>query len=429
MLQRALGEEVFHLFQEEYGTGEGYALTAVQADAILRMTLGQLVNLEQEKLGGEHRQLLEEITEYQRILADEKNMLEIIKDDLAEIKRKHANARRTEVSGEEIGSIDMEDLITEETMVVSISHRGYIKRTPTSVYRAQRRGGKGLKGAKTEDEDPIEHLFVASTHAYLLFFSTRGRVYRLKAHEVPMTSRTARGTSVVNLLPLQPDERIQAVIDTRDYETHRFLFFATRSGRVKKTRFTAYDSSLRAGLIAIRLNDGDEVVEVVPTNGDDQLLLTSRSGQTLRFSEKVVRSMGRNVAGVIGMRFRDGDELASCAVVRPGCTVLHLSSEGFGKRTLLDEFPIRGRAGLGVRGIRTTDDRGSVAGAVVVSEEDQVFIVSTGGVIIRVPVAEISIQGRTATGVRVMSPDEGQHVAALSRAPAESTVEESGADD
>ena len=244
-----------------------------------------------------------------------------------------------------------------------------------------------------------------------------------------MASRTARGTAVVNLLPLQPDERIQAVIDTRDYETHRFLFFATRSGRVKKTRFTAYDSSLRAGLIAIRLNDGDEVVEVVPTNGDDQLLLTSRSGQTLRFSEKVVRSMGRNVAGVIGMRFRDGDELVSCAVVRPGCTVLHLSSEGFGKRTLRDEFPTRGRAGLGVRGIRTTDDRGSVAGAVVVSDEDQVFIVSTGGVIIRVPVAEISIQRRTATGVRVMSPDEGQHVAALSRAPAESTVEESGADD
>ncbi len=244
-----------------------------------------------------------------------------------------------------------------------------------------------------------------------------------------MASRTARGTAVVNLLPLQPNERIQAVIDTRDYETHRFLFFATRSGRVKKTRFTAYDSSLRAGLIAIRLNDGDEVVEVVPTNGDDQLLLISRSGQTLRFSERDVRPMGRDAAGVIGMRFRDGDELASCAVARPGCTVLHLSSEGFGKRTLLDEFPTRGRAGLGVRGIRTTDDRGSVAGAVVVSDEDQVFIVSTGGVIIRVPVAEISIQGRTATGVRVMSPDEGQQVAAVTRAPAESAVEEADSGD
>jgi DNA gyrase subunit A len=239
-----------------------------------------------------------------------------------------------------------------------------------------------------------------------------------------MASRTARGIAAVNLLPLKPDERIQAVIDTRDYETNRFLFFATRNGRVKKTKFTAYDSSLRTGLIAIRLKAGDEVVEVVPTNGDDDLLLVSRTGQTLRIAEGAVRAMGRDAAGVKGMRFRDDDELVSCAVARPECTILHVSAEGFGKRTALDEFATKGRNGLGVRGIRTTDDRGSVAGAVVVSEDDHVFIVSTGGVIIRMPVTEISVQGRDATGVRVMTPDAGHQVAAISRVPVDADADD-----
>ena len=407
---------------------EPHGFSEVQATHNLDMQLVRLTRLGRSNLEERLAQLVAAITELEAILADEERILGVLKDELSELRDRFATPRRSEFVYDP-GDLDIEDLIDDEELVFTMSTAGYVKTTAVSEFRIQGRGGRGVAGTRLRDEDAVAHLIHTSAHSYLLLFSNRGRVYRLKAHQVPMASRTARGTAVVNLLPLQPDERIQAVIDTRDYETHRFLFFATRSGRVKKTRFTAYDSSLRAGLIAIKMNDGDEVVEVVPTNGDDQLLLTSRSGQTLRFSEKVVRSMGRNVAGVIGMRFRDGDELASCAVVRPGCTVLHLSSEGFGKRTLLDEFPIRGRAGLGVRGIRTTDDRGSVAGAVVVSEEDQVFIVSTGGVIIRVPVAEISIQGRTATGVRVMSPDEGQHVAALSRAPAESTVEESGADD
>ena len=219
-----------------------------------------------------------------------------------------------------------------------MSAAGYVKTTASSEFRIQSRGGRGVAGARLKDEDAIAHLIHTTAHSYLLLFSNRGRVYRLKAHEIPMASRTARGTAVVNLLPLQPDERIQAVIDTRDYETHRFLFFATRTGRVKKTRFTAYDSSLRAGLIAIRLNSGDEVVEVVPTNGDDDLLLISRTGQTLRFSEKDVRPMGRSAAGVIGMKFRGEDELVSCAVVQPECMVLHVSAEGFGKRTEVTEF-------------------------------------------------------------------------------------------
>ncbi|MDP6214942.1 MAG: DNA gyrase C-terminal beta-propeller domain-containing protein, partial [Acidimicrobiales bacterium] len=241
----------------------------------------------------------------------------------------------------------------------------------------------------------------------------------LKAHEVPMAGRTARGTSIVNLLPLQPDERVQAVIDTRDYETHRYLFFATRSGRVKKTLFTAYDSSLKAGLIAVKLNDGDELVAVVPTSGDDDLLLVSRSGQTLRIGEGDVRAMGRSAAGVRGMGFRGDDELVSCAVVRPGASVFHLTTEGYGKRTDIGEFTRKGRGGLGVRGIRTTDDRGRVAGALVVDEADDVFAITTGGMIIRMPVADISIQGRDATGVAVMSPGEGNEVAAVSPVPSQ----------
>jgi DNA gyrase subunit A len=249
-------------------------------------------------------------------------------------------------------------------------------------------------------------------------------VYRLKAHEIPMAGRTARGTPVVNLLPLQPDERIQAIIDTRDYESNRFLFFATRSGRVKKTRFTAYDSSLKAGLIAVRLNYGDELVAVVPTSGEDDIFLVSRSGQTLRISESDVRAMGRDAAGVRGMKFRGSDELVSCCVGRPDTTIMHLTTEGYGKRTQLDEFTRKGRAGMGVRGIRTTTERGSVAGALIVGETDELFAVTTAGMIIRMPASDISVQGRDATGVRVMSPGAGQQVAAVSPAPAENLDDE-----
>jgi DNA gyrase subunit A len=262
-------------------------------------------------------------------------------------------------------------------------------------------------------------LIHTTAHAYLLFFSNRGRVYRLKAHEVPSASRTARGTSIVNLLPLQTDERIQAVIDTRDYETQRFLFFATRQGRVKKTLFTAYDSSLKAGLIAVRLNDGDELVSVVPTNGSDELFLVSGRGQTLRINEDGIRAMGRSAAGVLGMRFRDGDFLVSCVVARPDAMILHLTTEGFGKRTDPEEFSPKGRGGLGVRGIRVTDNRGGVAGALVVGDSDDILAVTSSGKIIRLPVAEISVQGRDATGVRVMSPEDGERITAVAPAPAD----------
>ncbi|MCS5676327.1 MAG: DNA gyrase subunit A, partial [Acidimicrobiales bacterium] len=398
-----------------------FKFTEIQANHILDMQLVRLTRLGRTNLEERMAELREIITELEAILADESRLLSVIKDELVAIRANHATPRRSEIIHDP-GELDIEDLIDDEELVFAMSAAGYVKTMSTSAFRTQGRGGKGVTGAKLKDEDAVSHLIHTTAHAYLLFFSTRGRVYRLKAHEVPTASRTARGTSIMNLLPLQPDERIQAVIDTRDYESNRFLFFATRSGRVKKTRFTAYDSSLKAGLIAVRLNDGDELVAVVPTSGSDDLFLVSRTGQTLRIDENDVRAMGRDAAGVAGMKFRGDDDLVSCCVARKDATILHLTTEGYGKRTALDEFGTKGRAGLGVRGIRITDDRGSVAGALIVGEGDDLFAVTTAGMIIRMPAAEISVQGRDATGVRVVSPGDGQEVTAVSPAPPEDLV-------
>ncbi|MDG1465416.1 MAG: DNA gyrase subunit A, partial [Acidimicrobiales bacterium] len=403
--------------------GDDFEFSEVQANHILDMQLARLTRLGRTNLEERMVELQATIAELEAILGDEERLRSVIKDELGEVRARHATPRRSEMIHDP-GELDIEDLIDDEELVFAMSTSGYVKTMSIGEFRTQGRGGKGVTGAKLKDEDAVAHLIHTTAHAYLLFFSTRGRVYRLKAHEIPSAGRTARGTSIVNLLPLQPDERIQAVIDTRDYESNRFLFFAMRSGRVKKTLFTAYDSSLKAGLIAVRLNDGDELVAVVPTNGDDDLFLVSSSGQTLRISEDDVRPMGRSAAGVRGMKFRGEDVLVSCCVARADATILHLTTEGYGKRTELDEFTVKGRAGLGVRGIRTTDDRGRVAGALVLSEDEDLFAITTAGMIIRMPATDISVQGRDATGVRVMSPGDGQEVAAVSPVPAGEPDEE-----
>ena len=393
-----------------------YSFSEIQANHILDMQLVRLTRLGRTTLENRLDELKKIIQELEEILGNDQRLREVIKEELKTIQKDHGTERKSEMIHDP-GELDVEDLIDDEDQIFTMSDGGYVKLMSADEFRTQGRGGRGVEGARLKDEDVVTHLLHTSAHAYLLFFSTKGKVYRLKAHQVPTASRTARGTAIVNLLPLQPDESIQAVIDTRDYETQRYLFFATRSGRVKKTQFTAYDSSLKAGLIAIKLNDDDELVDVMATNGEDDLLLVARSGQTLRISEKDVRPMGRSAAGVKGMRFRENDELLSCAVVKPEANVLHLTTEGFGKRTPLSEFSTKGRGGLGVRGIQTTDDRGEVAGATVVNEGDHIFAITSGGVIIRMNVNDISIQGRSATGVRVMTPDEDQHVVALSRVP------------
>ncbi|HEX7095219.1 MAG TPA: DNA gyrase subunit A [Acidimicrobiales bacterium] len=388
-----------------------FGFTDEQATYILDMPLRRLTRLARIELEQELGELRATIDELEGILADRTRLFGVIKSELIEVRDAYADDRRTRIELDS-GDFDIEDLIEDEDLVFTMSQSGYVKTMAADEFRTQGRGGRGVSGANLKDEDYIVHLIHTSAHAYLLFFSNRGRVYRLKAHEIPLAGRTARGTAIVNLLPLQQGERIQAVIDTRDYETNRYLFFATRRGRVKKTRFNEYDSSLKAGLIAIKLNDDDELVSVIPTNGNDDVLLVSRSGQTLRFNENDVRPMGRAAAGVTGMRFRGDDELVSCDVAKPDGTLFIVTSAGFGKRTPVDRYPTKGRGGLGVIGIRITETRGTVAAAFMVHERDEVFLVASGGVIIRIPVASVSVQGRDATGVRVMNLSEGQYVAA-----------------
>ncbi|HUF32328.1 MAG TPA: DNA gyrase C-terminal beta-propeller domain-containing protein, partial [Acidimicrobiales bacterium] len=337
---------------------------------------------------------------------------QVIKDELSEVKAEFATPRRAEVTYDP-GEIGIEDLIDDEDLVVTLSAKGYVKTVAFDAFRTQARGGRGVAGSKLRDDDYMTHIVTTTAHAYLLFFSNRGRVYRLKAHEIPMKERTARGTAIVNLLPLAPDEKIQAIIDTRDYETNRFLFFATRKGQVKKTKFTEYDSSLRAGLIAINLRDDDELVRVIPTNGGDDIFMVSLRGQTIRFNEDEARPMGRSAGGVRGMRLKADDEVVSCDVARDEADLLLVTDTGYGKRTKVERFSAQTRGGQGVKGIKLTARRGSVVAAFMVGLDDEIFVVSSGGVAIRMHVREISSQGRDATGVRVMALDDGQAVAAV----------------
>jgi len=441
MMARALGAEGFQQFQEERGVADVYTLTAIQADAILRMTLGQLVNLEQERLSGEHKKLLDEITEYLVILSDEQNILNIIKDDLREIRKKHGDERRTEISGEEIGNIDLEDLITEETMVVSISHRGYIKRTSASVYRAQRRGGKGIRGAQTEEEDPIEHLFVASTHAYLLFFTNKGKVYWQKVYDLPQMSRERKGRAIVNLLNLSEGEKVTDCRAVRDFNLPgHFLMMSTRKGLVKKTALEAYSRPKRGGIIAIKLREDDELVDVVVTKPGDEVVLSTAKGMAIRFSEADARSMGRNTSGVKGINLQRGDELVGMVVAAPDATLLTACEKGYGKRTnfgpntvaadddteddqVEDEtassarYRRQRRGGKGVRDIKTTARNGKVIGIVRIDSDDELLLMTSRGKIQRIVAGEISVVGRNTMGVRIMGLDQGDTLAAVKRVP------------
>ncbi len=313
------------------------------------------------------------------------------------MREKYATDRLSEITYDP-GDLDIEDLIDDEDLVVTLSSKGYIKAMPSDTFRSQGRGGRGVAGTKLRDEDYVIHILTTTAHAYLLFFSNLGRVYRLKAHEIPKKERTARGTAIVNLLPLQPGESIRSIIDTRDYETNQYLFFATKKGQVKKTKFTEYDSSLRAGIIAVSLRDGDELVKVMPANDGDDIFMVSRTGMTVRFDGGEVRPMGRSAAGVRGMKLKEGDEVVSCDVARDDATILIVTDAGYGKRTKLEHFARKGRGIQGVRGIRLTARRGHVVAAFMVSLDDEIFVIASGGTVIRMPVREISSQGRDATG-------------------------------
>ena len=390
-----------------------FEFSEIQANHILEMQLVRLTRLGRETLEGEAADKRAVIAELESILGDDQKLRGVIADEISAISEKFSEPRHSSLEIDP-GEFDIEDLIDDDDLVFTMSASGYVKTVPAEEFRTQGRGGRGVAGARLKDEDTVTHLIQTTAHSYLLFFSSRGRVYRLKAHEIPVTSRTARGMAIVNLLPLQDGETIRAIIDTRDYETNRYLFFATALGRVKKTRFNAYDSSLKAGLIAVKLNDDDELVEVVPTNGIHDILLSSRLGQTIRFSESEVREMGRNAAGVKGIRFKtDGDCVVGCDIARDDTTLLHITEAGYGKRTAVDEYPRKRRGGMGVRGIKVMEGRGEVIGTLIVEDDDEILAVTRAGVLIRTRADDISVQGRSASGVKVISPDADDVVASI----------------
>ncbi len=389
-----------------------FEFSTEQAEHILDMQLSRLTRLGRSQLEEEMAKLRETIADLEAILGDEGKKRSVIAEEMGKVRETYGQPRRSQITFD-IGDLDIEDLIDDEDLVVTMSAKGYIKTVSSDAFKVQGRGGRGVAGTKLKDEDYVQHIIHTTAHSYLLFFSTRGRVYRLKAHEIPMKERTARGTAVVNLLPLQPDEKIQAIIDTRDYESNKFLFFCTKNGQVKKTKFTEYDSSLRAGIIAINLKDGDELVRVIPTNGGDDILVVTKAGRAIRFAEDEVRAMGRAAAGVRGMKMRVGDEVVSCDVTRDDAAILLVTDGGYGKRTQLDKFNRQGRGGQGVRGIKINEKKGSVVAAFMVGIDDEIFVINSVGTVIRMEVREISSQGRDATGVKVMNVADGETVASV----------------
>ena len=389
-----------------------FSFSEDQANHILDMTLGRLTRLGRAELDGEMAELVATIGELEAILGDEAKLRRVIADELADVKARFAEERRTRIVHDP-GDLSEEDLIHDDEIVVTLTRAGYVKAVAADAFRTQSRGGRGVQGTRLKEEDLIREVVYATALSHLLLFSNRGKVYRLRAHEIPLKERTARGTPVVNLISLEPGERIQAIVPAKEFDPDHFLLFATRSGQVKKTPFSEYDKSRREGFIAITLHEKDELVRVLPTGGEDDVFMVTSKGMAIRFHESDVRPMGRGAAGVRGMKLRPGDEVVACDVSRPGVDLLIVTDGGFGKRTKLEHFSAQGRGGQGVRGIRITERRGSVVAALMAALDDELLIVSSAGIVIRTSVREIAAQGRDATGVRVMNLEEGQSVAAV----------------
>lgn len=506
LIARALGEGGYQSFQDERGVAENYSLSPTQAEAIVAMQLGSLAGLEREKLGEEFRKLLEDITEFLRLLSSPDNLLALVRGEMEELRAKYGDKRRTTITDEEPGMVHREDLIPEETMVVTLSHRGYIKRMGLDTYKAQNRGGRGITGAKTDDEDPIEQLFVASTHDYLLFFTDRGKVFWQKIYDIPLQSRTSKGRALVNLLSLQEGEKVFNCLAVRDFDEVRQLVMATRQGTIKKTALSAYSRPQKGGIIAIKLDEGDELIDVVIVSPGDDLLIATARGMSIRFSQEDARSMGRNTRGVRGISLTKGDHVVGMVMADPAMDLLTVCENGFGKRTpfgspenvpgiVEGELPpddgeadgaagsapapvarvtpapvepesdssdgadaddaavgdddeataddatgddaagdegdsedaVRSgmqyrrqrRGGKGLRNIRTSDRNGLVVDIIAVSEDDEVLMVTAGGLIQRVRAREISRVGRNTQGVRVIRLDEGDKLVSLARVPSE----------
>ncbi len=392
-----------------------FDLSEVQAQAILDLRLARLTGLARKEIESEFKDLQERIAELRAILGDPARIDGVIKEELLELKQIYTRGdeRRTEIVAAE-EELELEDMIAEEDMVIAITRSNYIKRLPVTAYREQRRGGIGVMGMELKDDDYIEHLFVASTHDYILFFTNVGKVYRLKVHELPLGSRQSKGRAIQNLLPFRQDEQVRAVIQTRDFSEAEYLVFATKNGIVKKTKLEAYNTPLKAdGIIAIKMRDGDELVGVRHSSGTDDVLMVSRKGQAIRFHETDVRPMGRGASGVQGMRLRSGDEVIAVNIAQDDADVLVVTKNGYGKRTRVSEYPVKGRGGLGVKTVQLTEAKGQLAGARVVRDGYQVMLITDGGTVIRMRADDIKRSGRSTQGVIVMRPREGEQISTL----------------
>ena len=412
-------DEVIHIIRssqtdKEAGARltERFGLSKKQTDAILEMRLRRLTGLEREKIEQELADLREKIAYYKRVLEDEGLLKQIIKDELQEIKKKFGTARKTQLSGD-AKDIDVEDLIAEENVVVTMTKAGYVKRLPVTTYRQQKRGGKGMQGVSLKDNDYVEHLFVASTHSYMLFFSTAGKVYRLKVYELPEASRHARGTAIVNLLPLQKGETISAVIATKDFPEDEYLMFATEHGMVKKTSMDLYDRTRRDGLIAINLKEGDQLISVRRVAVGEKVIMVSSAGKAIMWSEGEVRAMGRDTMGVKGMTVPADAHVLGMEIAKPGSDLFVITEKGYGKRTSIDEYPEHHRGGQGVFTITMTDKKGLLSVMKIVKPNDEIMIISEEGVVVRTPVSGISELGRSTQGVRVMNVADKDRVTAV----------------
>lgn len=414
-------DEVIHIIRSSTNVAiakekliERFGLSDVQSQAIVDMRLRALTGLEREKLEAEYKDLMEKIAELQAILGDEKKLLAVIREEILIVSEKYGDDRRTSIGYDE-SEISMEDLIPNENTVIAMTSLGYIKRMTVNNFKSQHRGGKGIKGMQTLEEDFIEDLLMTTTHHYIMFFTNKGKVYRLKAYEIPESGRTARGTAIINLLQLTPGEKITAIIPIKEYKKGRYLFMATKNGIVKKTDITEYQNVRKTGLQAITLREDDDLIEVKSTNKEKDIILVTKHGQCIRFSENDVRSTGRNSMGVIGMNLSDGDEVIGMQLNTQGDSLLIVSEFGLGKRTYLDEFTVQYRGGKGVKCYKITEKTGNVIGVKAVSDENEIMMITTEGIIIQLIVADISVLGRITSGVKLINMDENITVASIAK--------------
>ena len=396
------------------GLMSNFALSDIQAQAILDLRLQRLTGLERDKIMEEHRETVELIGKLRAILADEKEIYRIIIEELKEIKKKYGDERRTQIV-DRSDEISIEDTMVDEDMAVTISHEGYIKRNPVTLYRAQRRGGKGKIGTTTREEDFVEYLFIASMHSYILFFTTIGKVYWIKVHELPQASRAARGKPIVNLLSLEPGERVSAFLTVREFQEGRYIVFATKNGLIKKTELMAYANPRASGIRAIGLEERDEVIGVRLTDGNQEIILSTAEGQSIRFKEEQVRPTGRGTFGVVGMKLDPGDKVVSMEILSLGVDILTVAEGGYGKRTAMDEYRLQSRGGKGIITMKTTDKTGRVIGVQLVTEEDQLMMITNIGKIIRLRIKDIRVIGRNTQGVRLIELEEGERVVSVAR--------------